>query len=202
MGFLQTWFRNGQPVIHENQLARGIHSKRIRGLRVEPPVGDMGGETAHVTGVRGAQPPEHNFFIWIHKSPVCTKKLKYKIDHNSKTKNRNKKIHEWKKSVYEHTASFETNFILAKWLHLNNHISKSENWFFFHFSNAGIFHENLTVSKRQIPNHFPQFTICRPAYSKLWKVRNVGLFIGCKFQKVWLINLFQTNINIFEKKME
>ena len=52
----------------------------IRGLGAEPPVGD----------VRGEIPLSLKNF-WIRVSPECTTKVKYKIDHNSKTKNRTKK---------------------------------------------------------------------------------------------------------------
>ena len=67
-------------------MARGIQSKRIRGLGAESPVGGGEGETPHKNGwSRRAEPP-HNFFFRIRLNPERTTKLKYKIDHKSKTK--------------------------------------------------------------------------------------------------------------------
>ena len=79
-----------KPGIPENQLTRRIQSKSIRGL--------WGGAPIKTGGIGGRIPPNIKIFM-NSSSPEYATKVKYKIDHNSKTNNRTKNnIHELKNS--------------------------------------------------------------------------------------------------------
>ena len=72
-------------MIPENQLARGIQSKRIRDMRVECQVVGLGEAPYETGGLEGRSP------LTQKKSEFVQVPDHYKIDHTSKTKNRTKK---------------------------------------------------------------------------------------------------------------
>ena len=104
-----------------NHLASGIQYENIRGLVTEPPVEGLGSEAPHETGgLGGWSPPSKKCLNSL--SPEYTTKVKYNIDHNSKTKKSQQK----KNSIF---CAFRTmrifwDIFLAEWLNLNDHISK------------------------------------------------------------------------------
>ena len=96
-------------MISDNQLARGIESRSIRGLGAVPLVGSVGGVVyLEMGGFGGGAPLNMNFFSeFVYVSDQFTTNVEYKIDHISKTKNL-KIIKLSVKSVSKQCASFGT----------------------------------------------------------------------------------------------
>ena len=109
---------------------------------------------------------KNRFWTFLNSSyelPFTFTKVKYKIDHISKTKRRKKN---WltQKSVSEHCASLEsTKFFLRFWSVIRvktlkimstidynsktQKIRRSKNWFFIRFSILCIIHANMIISE-------------------------------------------------------
>ena len=63
-------------------------------------------------GSRGAN-PHQNFFILFRLCPECITRVKYKINHISKTNNHTKNNSRTQNSISEHCVSYEINIIIA-----------------------------------------------------------------------------------------
>ena len=63
-------------------------------------------------GSRGAN-PHQNFFFLFRLCPECITRVKYKINHISKTNNHTKNNSRTQNSISEHCVSYEINIIIA-----------------------------------------------------------------------------------------
>ena len=114
-------------MISDNQLTRGIQSKKHMRPGGGAPGGGSGGQSPTNRGLRRVDSPYIN--IILNSSKSLTNSLQMLCNKCYKNK-----PHELEKSVSEECASFGTKKMFSViWLRLSDRIWKTKNWFFIPF---------------------------------------------------------------------